>query len=499
MALGLSTRKSALAQVTETTEGDLKAPASTGDYTAIQPGFVMTPSFEELTSAENQSSIGQSKTVLGAENPEATFAHYLRGSGTEGVANDFSEMITAAMGSVEVNSTEYDTVASSTVSVVKVDAGEGVNFERGQGLLVKDGTNGYSIRNVLSVSTDDLNLGFNLANAPGTGVNLGKAIHYKPGDDTHPTLSLWHYIANGGNIEAMAGCRATQMSMTFEAGQLINTSFNFVGVAYYWNPIIIASTNRYLDINDGSDKTATVAIGVYKDPHDLAEALQTALNSVSSGFTVTYSDTTGKYTLVKASGTFNLEWNTGANTANTIGTTLGFLVAADDTGALTYTSDNAISVASPQTPAYDSASPLVAKYNEVLLGDATDITCFGAQTVTVTLTNDRQVIPDICEESGVAGAVFTGRSIEISVTALLKQYDSKKFHKFHVGTNTPFCYNAGEKSGGNWVAGKCMNIYSPTASITSYQVSDNNGLAVLEMTLRPYVDAGLGEFYINQL
>jgi hypothetical protein len=495
--LGLSTRKSVLALVKESVEGTPLAPSSGSDYTAIQDDLEMSPSFEELENAELQGSIGAGKTILGSENPEASFSHYLRHSGVVGQAPDFGDLFEGAFGDVDAAGVEYNTVAASTVSQVKVDAGEGVNFQRGQALLSQDGVNGFSIRNVLSVSGDNLTPAFNLPGAPALGVNLGRAVLYKPADDTHPALTVWNYIANGGNRQMMAGARVTELGINFEAGQLINASFSMAGIAFYWNPIEVTSSTRYLDFNDGGDQVAVVTAKFYKDPHELASALQTAMNSVSSGFTVVYSDTTGKFTFTKASGTFELLWDTGANAANSIGPVLGFSVVADDTGVLTYTSDNALTLAAPHTPSYDTAQPLVAKANEVLLGDATDTACFGAQTVSMTLSNERVVIPDICEVSGQAGAAFTGRSVEIQVRALLKQYDAGKFKRFREGTKTQFAYNAGEKSGGNWVPGKCVNIFSPTCTITSFQVSDADGLAVLDMTLRTYVENGLGEIYAN--
>src|SRR5690606_17278141 len=126
-------------------------------------------------------SIGAAAPVLGAEAPALSLNHYLRHSGVEGQEPNFGLLLEGAFGDKSVASTEYDTVANSTAgsssarAVVKVDSGEGVNFERGHALMIKDQTNGYSIRPVFSISSDDLSLGFNLGNAPGSGVNLGKA------------------------------------------------------------------------------------------------------------------------------------------------------------------------------------------------------------------------------------------------------------------------------------------------------------------------------------
>jgi hypothetical protein len=493
---GLQNRKTALGLKKEVTENTPVAPTSANDYTTLQDGFDVSPSFEELTSSELQSSIGTAKSVLGNENPTLSLSHYIRHSGVEGQGPDYEDLLESAFGAKVINSTEYDTVSASTTLLVKVDTGEGVNFQRGQALLVKNSL-GYEIRNVLSVSGDDLTLGHALNNAPASGVNLGKAVQFKPADENHPTLTLWIYRANGGAIEMMSGSRVTEFSLSAESGQYVNGSFNLAGVAYYFNPIEITATNKYIDFNDGAVKVAQVAEKFYKDPKELASALETAMNAVSTGITVSYSNSTGKFTIAKASGTLSLLWSTGTNTANSIGATLGYVVASDDTGSLSYLADNAQDWSTPQTPSYDSAQPLVAKNNEVMMGSNTDTACFGASSVNISLSNVKTDIPDLCEESGRSGSIISAREVTAEVTALLSKHDVDKFYRFRTGQSTAFAYNFGEKSGGNWVAGKSCNVFIPTATISSFKVTDQDGLCVLEMTLKAFVESGLGEFYLN--
>jgi hypothetical protein len=59
----------------------------------------------------------------------------------------------------------------------------------------------------------------------------------------------------------------------------------------YWKTtgqFVIDATNNKLYINDGSDKTATIASATYTIPADLAAAVVTALNSASSGWNCIY-------------------------------------------------------------------------------------------------------------------------------------------------------------------------------------------------------------------
>jgi hypothetical protein len=497
----MKNRKSVVALVLETTEGTPVSPTSATEYTALQEGFEFNPSFTELESAELQDSIGPAKTILGVEQPTMSFSHYLKHSGVEGQAPDYGILLHSLLGQKTVNSTQRVTAAASTVTVVKVPAGIGANFRKGQALLVKDAVNGYSIRNILSIATDDLTLVHALSLAPAAGVSLGKAIHYEAVSEGHPSLSVWGYRANGGAVELIAGAKVTEMAIDIVAGELINAQFTMGGTSYFFDPIEITASSKYLDFNEGGASLAAVVnTGFYKDPHELATTLEAAMNALATAnITVTYSDSTGKYTIVSDGATFELEWNTGANTANSIGAKIGFSLAADDTGGLTYTSDTALSLAAPQTPSYDQTSPVVAKSNEVLLGTQSQIVCFKARSVSINVTNEQERQPDLCADSGFEGTENTKRSVTFNIVSTLTQYEAKKYSQFRNGDTIAFAYNLGDKVGGNWVAGKCVNLCAPFATITNFKLGDANGVTTLEMSVRAYVNSGASEFHINYL
>lgn len=500
--MALITRSSVLAVVVESTEGTPVLPTSASEYLALQDDFTMSPELEQLDNAELKSSIGKSKSFLGLENPTASFSHYLRHSGTQGTAPNYKQLLKAAFGAEDDAGVEHDTVASSTTTVVKVDTGEGATYIKGQALLIKDPVNGYSIRPVHSISSNDLTLGFRLTTAPGTSVNLGEAITYYPANSGHQTLSLWHYIANGGAVQMMAGSRVVECSITWEAGQLINTSFSLEGISFYFDPINITATDTKLDFSiDSTTYAATVTAKVYKNPHELASALQTAMLAAAptETTTFTYSNTTGKFTFTATTATtFSLLWNTGTNAANTIGDKIGFSTAADDTGALTYTSDNAQSWSSPQTPSYDSADPLVAKNNEFFIGDATDNVCFCASSVTFTISTPKTNIDCVCAESGRQGSLINERTGTLTVQGYLDQHDAEKFKRYLTNQETRAMYNFGSKSGGNWEQGKSGCLYLPHTTITSHNIEDADGLVALSIELQSFVPSdSTGEMFLS--
>lgn len=509
MATSLSNRSTVAAIVKETTEGTPVSPSSASDdYIALQDGFSMSPSFNTLENNELTGSIASAKPILGLEEPSASLDHYLKHSGTEGTEPNFGLLFEAFFGLVETNATEYNTVGGSTAgdsttrATVVVDAGEGATFSRGEGMLIKDGTNGYNIRCVQSVSTDTLSTNFNLANAPALGVDLGKAIFYSPANENHPTFTTWYYRSNSGAIEMMAGSRVTSMTMSATAGELLNMSFDIEGIEYFWDPIEITSSDIYLDFTDDQGTVAAIITAdFYKDPHELATALTTAMNALTTEtMLVEYSDSTGKFTVsTSTSAVLSLLWNTGTNTANTVGDKIGFTVASDDTGVTTYTSDSAIDLSAPQTPVYDSTDPNASKNHEIMIGDFDDYVCLDVETITATGTDTKADLLSICAASGKSGSLITERAFTVDFTLRLTQYEADFFKRFRNNDNTQFQYTFGEKSAGNWDAGKAGCLYIPTATISSYEVVDEESILKLNMTLTSYVSGGLGEVYLNFL
>lgn len=504
--MAISLRSSVLAVKVETAEGTPAAPAGATDYVAIQENFVMMPGFNVLANAELTPSIGKRQSILGSQKPTASGDHYVRHSGVEGQAPDYSPLLKACIGTQTVAGTEYPLVSASTVSQLKFNTGIGANFARGQGVLVKDGTNGYAIRVIDSIATDSANLSFNLAGAPASGVKTGKCVFFSPAQVGHPTLTFWHYVGNGGAVQMMTGVRPTKFDIKAQAGGLINASMSFDGIAFYLDPVTITSSTKYLDFTDDTNTFAvTVAAGTYQDPSDLAEALQTAMNGsgTSQTYTVTYDSATGHYSIVGTGTLLSLLFNTGTNAANSIAAKIGFSGAADSTGSsatVGYTSASAPTLASPYTPSLDSATPLAAKSNEVFVGNGTDTVTFKASDITVSYTNTRTELKDVNAASGVSGSQFTSREVKIQLKALLQQYDTSKFTKFRENTSCRFQWNFGSKAGGQWVPGQCGYVYIPTGSITSWKVSNDNGLAMLEAEITAFVDSsGSGEYYLGFL
>ena len=500
MANELQFRSTVVAIKKEVTQNTIVAPTAATNFLPILGDFDVSASFDVITSEEVLNSIGEPKPTLGFENPTAAISLYLKHSGVEGQAPNWAPLLESLLGATSTAAAEYNTIAASTTSLVKVDVGEGASYERGEALLVKDGTNGYAIRNIASITGDDLTLAQNLAFAPAVGVNLGKSLLYKPANTGHPSLTVWDYHSNGGAKQVVGGARVVSMAASIAAGGAIQGNFSLEGVEFYFDPFIISATNKFIDFNDGGVKVASVPVGTYKDPYSLAAAIQTAMDSISSDTIIcVYSDVTRMFTIASNGIAFSILWLTGANTANAIHTTIGFSAAADDAAALTYTSDVAVTFTAPFTPTYDSVDINVAKDNQVLLGAAGDISCFRAKTLNINVGHDHTKVDDICATSGRSGSLFTKRTVTIDVVSYLELGQAEEFKKFRANDAVIFTFNFGKKVGGNWLPGTVGNIHMPTATISSFKIGNDGGIVTLEMQLKGYVSGGLDEIYFNWL
>jgi hypothetical protein len=482
----------------ESTVGEYVAPNSASQFVPLRPANEIVYEPEQLESDELQNDIGASKSVVGKEIVSGTHSAYLKHSGVEGQEPELGILYESIFGDKNVASTEYDTVASSTVSVVKVDSGEGAQFREGQAILVKKGA-GYEIRNINSISGDDLTLNFNLSDAPASGVNLGKAITYLPVSSGHPTFSVTKYLGNGFAKEASAGNTVTEASFTMDANGFGEVEFSFEGTKYFMNPVIITSSNKYIDFtDDDGTHAASIAEDVYKNPIELADAIQAAMNAASAeDYTVTFSSSTGKFTLVTAtSSVFSILWNTGTNAANAIGTTIGFSVAANDTGALTYTSDNAQSYAAAYTPSYDSADSIVIKGAELFIGNQSDNVCICAQSLSITISKEVEDVDCICEESGISEKIPVSRKAEMEVTATMKKHDVALLDALLKNSTISAMVNCGPKTGGNWIAGKCFNAYMQSCTVQKFTTSGENFIQV-EISLKGFVTSTTKDIFIN--
>lgn len=489
-------RASVFALKKETTPGDYLPPSSGSEFVPLRPGNTLNFQAEALESDELLNDIGSAKAFTGKESVEGSHSAYLRHSGVEGQETEVGVLYESIMGSKVIHGTEFSTVSGSTTTIIKV--ANGSQFSVGQSLLIKDASNGYSIRNIKSISTNDLVLNFSLPAAPVSGVALGKAVQYSPVAQGHPTFSTTKYLGNGHAIEASSGNTVTEFSLTADANGFGEVEFSYQGTKYFYNPITITSSSKFVDVTDDSGTfAASVPEKIYKTPIELSDALNTALNDASTeSYSVSYSNSTGKFTIASDSSVLELLWDSGANAANSIGPKIGFDVSGDDIGLTSYQSDNAQTYQSALTPSYDSADAIIIKGAELFIGDQTDNACICAQSVSLTVSKEVEDVDCICEETGVKEKIATARSVEMTVTAVLNKYDAALLDALLKNKSIAAQLNAGPKAGGNWVPGKCFSAYVQNCTVSAYTTTGDSFIQA-EITLRGFVTSESKDLYIN--
>lgn len=496
MAVALS-RASVFAIKEEVTAGTYLPPSGATSFVPLRPGNETNYEPEKLSNEELLNDIGNAKDFTGKEKVSGSHNAYLRHSGVEGQEPQLGILYESLMGTKTVYATEYPTVASSTTSLLKVNTGIGANFAVGQAVLIKKPA-GYEIRNIASISGDDLTLNFKTTDAPLTGINLGKCVLYSPASTGHKTFSTTKYIGDGYAVEASAGNTVTEISFKMDANGFGDTSFSYEGTNYYFNPITITSSTKYLDVTDDTG-TFAVAIteGVYKTPVELADTIAAALDASSTEtYTVAYSSITGKFTIASGSTVLSLLWNTGTNTANSIATKIGFTTVANSTAAVTYTSANAQTYTKPYTPTYDSSDAIIIKGAQLFIGGINDNVEICAQTVSLKISKTVEDVDCITSTTGVSEKIATKRATELSVEALLTKYDVSLLDALLNNDGISAMMNAGPKSGGNWVAGKCFNLYMQKATVASYKTVGDSFVQV-SIVLKGYVTTTEKDIYFS--
>jgi hypothetical protein len=462
----------------------------------------------------NLDDIAASKSYTAKEAPVGSFPKYLRGSGTEGTPPEYAVFIKSAMGDQQANS-EYSTNGVSSAGTASARAyltmgsDEEDNYREGQAVLIKDATNGRSVRNVFNVDStgNQLDLNFNLDNATPTATALGQAIHFRPQGTGHVTFSAWHYQASSGSAlyQAMAGCRTTAMNINLPANGLAEINFDFTGTQIFYNPVTIGATNKYIDFTDDSGTYAAIlSEKTYNNPHDLAREVSSKMNGVATDvITVSYSDTTGLFTIASDGGvTFSLLWNTGANTANTAAVPLGYATAADDTGAFTYDGDSTLSsvhATPPVTPSYDTQDSIVLKGAEIMIGAFNDNRCRPVSQASFSISTPKVDIPSMCAESGIDSSLTNSRVATFSCTMSVDEHENGLFDKMINNTTTQVMFNAGDKTGTDWVEGTIVNIYMANASITAIPLVEQDGYIVYNIEASGFVDGANKDVHINFL
>jgi len=137
------------------------------------------------------------------------------------------------------------------------------------------------------------------------------------------------YNANAGIIRYLDG--------SFASG---TSNVRSTYVAGYSEFQVVKGSNDQVNFSDGTARTATLDEGAY-NAVSLAAHIQTKMDALSSDtITCVYSSISHKFTIASNGSTLSLTWLSSANArSQELGKLIGFVVTADDSSALSYTSD----------------------------------------------------------------------------------------------------------------------------------------------------------------
>lgn len=111
------------------------------------------------------------------------------------------------------------------------------------------------------------------------------------------------------------------------------------GTGSGWGYFKITSSNQWIDFDEGGGELwAQIPVEEY-DADTLAIAIKTAMEAAGGAYsyTITYQENINRFTIASPSGNFDLLWQSGTHSANSVGDTIGFNTSVNDTGISSYT------------------------------------------------------------------------------------------------------------------------------------------------------------------
>lgn len=243
---------------------------------------------------------------------------------------------------------------SSTKLSIKKDTTGGANLARvinlsanGLAILVDNTSIEENGSGQLGVKTDGIN---------DTHIDFGTGANQVADNDLPSVHTAINYTPTQEGSEGTDKVSAHIKGIDTKLGELGSKEYSLIAgenlsqnnVCFIKDKLVIAATNKYIDFKEdtggglGSELTATLTELSYKGDA-LATHIAARMNAAGgdTNYACTFDPATNKFTITNNSIVeLQLLWSTGTNAANSVGTTIGFSVAADDTSATSYEADN---------------------------------------------------------------------------------------------------------------------------------------------------------------
>ena len=508
----VSQRTSLVAFVKKEFEGDLVEPSSGNQFLEFQSDFGMAPNFETLENPAIRNDIMPGRSKNSGEAPSITFSHLFVGSGTAGTAPGYGSLIESSFGKRRDLSTEITIAAGSTPSTLKVAAADGAKLKKGDSLRIYNDTSS-EIRPVkaINLANTDISLGFDLTFTPVAGDKIGLFNTYYPENDGMPLIDAWHYMGEGDDgFQVTKDCRTVSMAVAADAKTLINCTFGLNGTSFalndtdYYKITVATGKNQlkltpYKGVTAGTQQTVSITAKTYT-AKQLAAALQTAIRALTL---TNYDFTKVKVLYVVKSGKFVFKYDTGGDNVtgfkfdpqDALGNDaffkqLGFTEVLSGTG-------NASADQSPQDkakgtysigvdPIYINTEPVISRNQRMFVGvESGDNATLQTPTVSISIATPSTIYNSVSTESGNYASKINARNAEITVDSFIEPNDQRFFETFKKGDEISFFFAGGNKDTNKlWNPGECFGIYGSQATISAFNIGNNNEIYTINMTLK---------------
>lgn len=236
MAIGIVKNESTLGLVPEATEGTYN-PVSAGDGSeyiqVLSEGVELNKSREELSRDLLTDTVEQESSRVGMSEVQGTIPVELAASAAaEGDApQSLDVLLRSLLGGKRQITADQTSGASHTTTTINFS--DTSAFSVNDCVLIKDTTNGYSIRPISAITTNtSITLAIALDNAPPDSTVVAQVTTYYHDTSNAITFSAEHNLGSQAIQQQVAGLRAASMSVeNWSVGQIPTCNFSVQGLS----------------------------------------------------------------------------------------------------------------------------------------------------------------------------------------------------------------------------------------------------------------------------
>lgn len=227
MAINLNKGSTIVSVVTESTEGTAANESAGTDFVQVND-VEITPAKDLIERDTLSNSIGKVTPRVSQQSVSGSLNLEYKGSGTEGVAPEYSPLISSMLGNVYAQASRVTSGTTHTTSVINATAHP---YSVGEMIVILD-SGDHSYHFISAVTTNDFTYTPVRGSAPADAVEISKAVTYYPANSGQASTTIRSYWADTKKQSAV-GCKIASMSLeNFSTGQVPTLNFGFEGLSF---------------------------------------------------------------------------------------------------------------------------------------------------------------------------------------------------------------------------------------------------------------------------